>query len=242
MPRPWLRIAHRGASGEAPEHTRAALLRAIGYGVDMIEVDVHLSRDGELVVIHDADLGRTTNGAGAVREHDWAMLRTLDAGAWFDPAFAGERLLVLEEVVALVAGRARLNVEVKAPPPDWPVLAERLAAVLRANDGLRGAIVSCFDPRALRVLREVAPEASLGLLWAHPDVEPAWEWVRALQAVSFHPHWTLATAAVIDRAHRLGLQVLVWTVNDVGDMRRLVAEGVDGIISDFPERFGAVGG
>lgn len=241
MTRSWLLIAHRGACGEAPEHTRSAFVRALAYGVDMIELDVHLTRDGELVVIHDDDLGRTTNGAGAVRAHDLRMLRTLDAGAWFGPEFCGEGLLTLAEVVALVDGRARLNVELKSPQPDWPGQAARVAELLRSTRLVDSTIVSCFEPEALAALRREDPEVRLGLLWAHTELVEAWAWARRLGAVSFHPHWTLASEATIRAAHDRGLQVFVWTVNDLAVMEQLVAMGADGMISDFPGRFRAVG-
>ena len=240
MDRSWMRIAHRGASGEAPEHTRAAFLRALDYDVDMIEFDVHLTRDGELVVIHDDGLERTTSGTGLVREHDLRALRALDVGAWFGSTFAGECILTLEEVIELVAGRARLNVELKSPRPDWARQAERVAGALRRTGLIGSTVVSCFEPEALAELREVAPEAQLGLLWANTELEAAWDWARRLGAISFHPHWTLAGAATVTTAHERHLLVLAWTVNEVEAMRTAVAAGVDGIISDFPGRFAAI--
>ncbi|MCK6500310.1 MAG: hypothetical protein L6Q38_12625 [Nitrospira sp.] len=240
MHRPWLRIAHRGASGEAPEHTRRAFLRALDHGVDMIELDVHLSRDGELIVIHDDVLERTTNGRGLVREHELPGLRALDVGAWFGPAFAGESILTLGEVVALVDGRARLNVELKSPRADWRGQALQLSDVLRRADIVGSTVVSCFDPEALAVLRDVEPAAQLGLLWADADVEVAWDWARRLAAISFHPHWTLTAEATVNAAHERGLLVLTWTVNEVEVMEDLLAAGVDGIITDYPDRFAAL--
>jgi glycerophosphoryl diester phosphodiesterase len=233
----WLRVAHRGASGSAPEHTRTAFERALDFGVDMIELDVQLSRDHELVVIHDLDLARTTTGNGLVRQHDFAALKDLDAGLWFGARFAGQRLLSLEEVIAIVGTRARLNVEVKAPAPDWPVLAPRLIALLRACGRLDSTILSCFEPGALVALRACAADAPLGLLWQRPDFSEAWQWSSQLRAVSLHPHWSLISADLLRAARRRGLQVLTWTVNDVEVMGQLVRLGVDGIISDFPERF-----
>lgn len=241
MTRSWLRIAHRGASGEAPEHTRAAFRRALEYQVDMIELDVHLSRDGELVVIHDDDLGRTTNGAGRVRDLDLAGLRALDAGAWFGAPFAGERILTLGEVIDRIGG-TRLNVELKSARPDWRNQALRLVDILRRTDRVDSTVVSCFDPEALAVVRDVEPDARLGLLWAQTDMDAAWDWAERLRATSFHPHWTLATAATLAAAHHRQLAVLVWTVNEVALMGQLVTAGVDGIISDFPGRFAALDG
>jgi glycerophosphoryl diester phosphodiesterase len=233
----WLRIAHRGASGIAPEHTQAAFEGALALGVDMIELDVQLSRDGQLVVIHDPHLERTTTGHGQVREHDFAYLRSLDAGAWFDSRFVGQRLLSLEQVVDIVGTRARLNVEIKAPVADWSRLVPELVDLLRARGLFEATIVSSFEMGVLHAVRGHAADVQIGLLWQYPDVADVWRLAADLRAVSFHPHWTLASPEVIAKAHRQNMQVLVWTVNDVTCMRQLASYGVDGIMSDFPDRF-----
>lgn len=242
MTREWLRIAHRGASGEAPEHTGAAFRRALGYAVDMIELDVHVSRDHELIVIHDDSLERTTSGTGPVRDQDLRTLRILDAGCWFGPAFAGESILTLDDVIAIVGGRARLNVELKSPRSDWEHQARRVVEVLRRAGIIGSTVVSGFDPEALACVRDLSEEAQLGLLWANTDVEAAWDWARRLGAVSFHPHWMLVDAASVAAAHERHLQVIVWTVNELADMESVLAAGVDGIISDFPGRFDSIVG
>jgi glycerophosphoryl diester phosphodiesterase len=240
MAHAWLRIAHRGASGSAPEHTRPAFERAVELGVDMIELDVQLSHDGELVVIHDHDLHRTTSATGTVRDWSLAKIKALDAGSWYGAQFAGERILSLDEVIDIVGTRARLNVEVKAPATDWPALAPTLIHRLRARKQLQRTIISCFEPAALAAVRACDAAAPVGLLWQQMDFETAWEWARRLNAVSFHPHWALLSSELIDAAHERGLQVLTWTVNDVETMRELLHLGVDGIISDHPERFRAI--
>jgi glycerophosphoryl diester phosphodiesterase len=238
----WLRIAHRGASGSAPEHTRAAFEQALRLSVDMIELDVQLSRDEALIVIHDATLDRTTNGHGIVREHAWQDLKALDAGSWFEPGFAGERLLRLEDVIKLVGDRARLNVEMKGCAADWRILAKHLIQVLRTAGRLQATIVSCFEPLALEKVRAASPDVQLGLLWQSPELAEAWQWGRALLAVSIHPYWALVSADLVRDARDRRLQVFAWTVNEVEIMRQLIREGVDGIISDTPERFAEAGG
>jgi glycerophosphoryl diester phosphodiesterase len=240
MTRRWLRVAHRGASGTAPEHTRPAFERALAAGVDMIELDVQLSRDGELVVIHDSQLERTTNGHGAVRDHEAAALKALDAGSWFDARFAGEPLLTLDDVLVLVGARARLNVELKAPAADWQVLAARLLRTLHAHGALETTVVSGFAPEALAAVRAQGAPLALALLWQDADFTAAWRWAETLPVRALHPYWALASAALVAEAHRRGLQVLAWTVNDTAVMRDLVAAGIDGIMSDFPERFASV--
>jgi glycerophosphoryl diester phosphodiesterase len=233
----WLRVAHRGASGSAPEHTRAAFALALKLRVDMIELDVQLTRDDQVVIIHDYDLERTTNGTGLVRDQGLAELKNLDAGSWFHPSFAAERLLGFDEVLRLVEGRARLNVEIKSSAEDWLPLVPRLIHSLGAGDWLDSTIISCFEPAALQVVRRHAARARLGLLWQRTDFAEAWQWVDELRLTSIHPHWTLVSPEVIQRARARCLQVIAWTVNDLPVMRRLVSQGVDGIISDFPERF-----
>jgi glycerophosphoryl diester phosphodiesterase len=236
----WLKIAHRGASGTRPEHTRAALERAIELGVDMIELDVQLTHDRRLVVLHDRALGRTVSGSGAVRDHDLKELQELDAGAWFGREWAGARSLSLEEVVDLAAGRVALNVEIKSPEPDWRHTARALVGLLEECDLLASTIVSCFDGGALRAVRETSKQARLGVLWRGLDSGPAWRTAEELDAVSLHPVWWSVDAGLVERAHGRGWSLIVWTMNDPQDMRRLIGLGVDGIISDFPERFAAV--
>jgi len=242
MRRKWLRIAHRGASGTTPEHTRPAFEKALAVGVDMIELDVQLSRDGELVVIHDLELERTTDGSGRVSARSYAELRTLDAGGWWGAPFAGARILCLDEVFALVSGRAALNVEVKAPREDWAAAAPRLLDTLRRWDAAGVTVVSCFEPAFLAVLRGLSPAVRVGVLWSRPDLRPAWEWVRRLGAWSIHPHWGLVSDALVRDAHAQGCRVLAWTVNEVADMCRLLDAGADGIMSDYPERFAGLDG
>lgn len=239
MATPWLRIAHRGASGTAPEHTRAAFVRALKLGADMIELDVQLTRDEQLVVLHDQDLARTTNGCGAVRDHTLAEIKALDAGSWFGAQFAGETVLSLPEVLALVGTAARLNVEVKAPRGDWLLLAPLLIGTLGRHQALDSTIISCFEPEALSVIRARSDRARLGLLWEHTDFDDAWRWAEQLHAASIHPLWLLISSDLVRAAHVRHLDVLTWTVNDLAIMQALVGHGVDGIISDFPERLRA---
>ena len=206
----------------------------------MIELDVQLSREQELVVIHDFELERTTSGHGSVREHRLEELKALDAGGWFGKSFVGEPILTLDEVTELVAPTARLNVELKATPPDSKVLAERVVTFLRQRNLLESTLISCFEPETLATVRAIASDARIGLLWQNTDLLAAWRWTSRLAAVSFHPVWALVSDESVNEAHARNLQVITWTVNEVDLMRRLVDCGVDGIISDFPERFAAV--
>lgn len=231
-----LRIAHRGAAGTRPELTRPAFERALEIGVDMIELDVQLTRDGRLVVLHDRQLGRTLSGEGPVRDRTLAELQALDAGSWFDARWAGATVPALDDVLEWTAGRAELNVEIKSPPADWAATADALLLLLSASGRLERTIISSFQMGALSEVRARSRAARLGVLWQTTDFDPMWIEAQSLDAVAVHPLWSLVDAELIAEAGRQGRQVIVWTVNDPDSMAELVALGVSGIISDFPER------
>lgn len=233
---PYKRIAHRGAAGTRPELTAPAFARALELGVDMIELDVQLTRDQRLVVLHDRQLGRTVPGSGPVRERTLGELQALDAGSWFDPRWVEARVPALEDVLALTAGRAALNVEIKSPPPDWEATAGVLLALLERAGRLGETIISCFDPPALQAVRDRSAAARLGVLWHTADLDPMWAAAERLAAVAVHPLWSLVDEAVVADARARRLAVHVWTVNDPDAIAELVRIGVDGIISDYPER------
>jgi glycerophosphoryl diester phosphodiesterase len=231
-----LRIGHRGAAGTRPELTAPAFERALEIGVDMIELDVQLTRDEKLVVLHDRELGRTVLGEGAVRDYTLAELCALDAGAWFALEYAGTCVPSLAEVLDLTAGRAELNVEIKSGAADWEATARALIELLREKGRLASTVISSFEMGALRSVREHCAEARIGVLWHNADVEPMWLLAEALAARSIHPLWSLVDRVVVEQAHDRGLQVIVWTVNEPHDIAALAEMGVDGIISDYPER------
>ncbi|MBI3783972.1 MAG: hypothetical protein HY270_11275 [Deltaproteobacteria bacterium] len=240
MPGSWLRIAHRGASGSTPEHTRPAFERAVSLDVDMIELDVQLSRDEELVVMHDSELERTTNGRGHVREFTLTQLKQLDCGSWYESAFQGQPILTLEEVISIIGPKVRLNTEMKGSQTDWDSLAPRLLTVLERSSRLESTIVSCFQPEALIALRRLRAHVPLGILWQDPTLADAWRWARELGAIAVHPFWMFVDSETVAAARERHLQLIAWTVNDVDTIHSLVKLGVDGIISDFPERFALV--
>lgn len=232
----YLRIAHRGAAGTRPELTRPAFERALEIGVDMIELDVQLTRDGQLVVLHDRQLGRTVAGEGPVRERALAELQALDAGSWFDARWAGATVPSLDDVLGWTAGRAELNVEIKSPPPDWTATADALLTLLTDRQRLDGTIISSFQMGALAAVRERSRAARLGVLWQTSDLDPMWVEAESLHAVAVNPLWSLVDEAFVAEGRRQGRQVIVWTVNDADSIAHLIDLGVTGIISDFPER------
>jgi glycerophosphoryl diester phosphodiesterase len=225
-----LNIAHRGASGRFPENTLRAFDAAIDASAQMCELDVQLTSDGALVVIHDEKVERTTDGRGAVRSMTLDELKRLDAGVRFGPEFQGERIPALAEVMALTDGRCGLNIELKGAGVERKVcelIVERRALVT--------AMVSSFDWDALAIVRHFEPRVRVGLFgsqWPARMVGAAFE----LKAESINPRSDIVTEDLCIAAHERNLRVYTWTVDEPGEMRRLIAFGVDGIMTNYPER------
>jgi glycerophosphoryl diester phosphodiesterase len=229
-----MRIAHRGASGEFPENTLAAFAGALAAGAEMCELDVHQAADGAIVVVHDDTINRTTNGRGRVADLTAAQIRQVDAGSWFAPAFAGQRIPLLGEVLAWADERCALNIELKARTVAAPVC--RLIRQWRAE---RSALVSSFEAEALAAVRECAPEIRVGLLIERAPIR-AIERARRLEAAAINPAFRLVDEQFCMQAHRAGLVIYAWTVDDPAEMRRLIDAGVDGIMTNYPARLRAV--
>lgn len=232
MVRPQV-IGHRGAPAETPENTLAAFRRALTLGVDAVEVDVHLSADGEPVVIHDPVLGRTTDGHGLVGSLSLAALRHLDAGRWFGDGFAGERIPTLLEALDVLRP-VRVIVELKNGPVRYPGMAERVAAVVRAS-GHGAVTISSFDHPLLREVRAVAPSLETAVLYSARPVHPL-RLAEDVGAGILHPFWHYLTPDVVAAAHEARLRVETWLVDEPDDLARVVAMGVDGIMTGHPER------
>ncbi|MFZ0660658.1 MAG: glycerophosphodiester phosphodiesterase family protein [Candidatus Binataceae bacterium] len=222
-----LNIGHRGASKAFPENTLAAFRAACDAGADMCELDVQLSRDGAVVVIHDDTVDRTTDGRGAVAELTLAELKSLDAGR-------GERIPTLEEVFATTAGRCGLNVELKIAG-----IEPQVAEIMRKCDAIGTSMVSSFEWGALEAMRTVAPEIRAGVL-AEKKPDRMLEAAARLHAYAVNPRRDLATPDFCIAAHARGFKVLVWTVDAPAQMLALIDAGVDGIMTNYPDRMRSV--
>ena len=227
-------IGHRGAMGYAPENTLASFELALQQGADFVELDVHLSRDGQVVVMHDERLERTTDGRGLVRDWSVSELRRLDAGAWFDPRFAGERVPTLQEVLEWAAGRTRLAIEIKNGPLYYDGIEARVVELLRRHDLRQQAIVISFDHQALRRLRALDEGLLTGALYSCRPADPV-GLAAAAGAQVLEPHWSHVTPADVAAAHAAGLLVSTWTTSDPDTMRGLIEAGVDGIATNHPD-------
>ena len=220
-----LRIAHRGASGEAPENTLAAVRRAIELGAPWVEVDVQACADG-LVVIHDQTLERTTNGRGPVADQPLAALRALDAGH-------GERIPLPYEVLDLCRGRCGVNLELKGPGVA-PLLLPLLREALAGGGWGRDLLASSFDWMQLASLRAALPQLPLGVLTEQVN-EQACTVARAVQASVIGCALEYVDAAAVTAALGAGCRLWVFTVNAADDASRLAALGVDGVFTDQPQ-------
>ncbi|EHR70123.1 glycerophosphoryl diester phosphodiesterase [Burkholderiales bacterium JOSHI_001] len=236
-------IAHRGAGKLAPENTLAAFRVGAGHGWRAFECDVKLSADDEPFLLHDATLERTTPEAGVAGERTWSVLSCIDAGAWHSRRYAGEPIPHLQAIARFVqANGFALNIEVKPTPgtsnATGRVVAQQVKA-LWAGQALV-PLLSSFQVDALKGARDAAPELPRALL-----VDTLWDgWHDAatdLGCVAVVANHTLADAAFIRRLHASGLRALVYTVNDPAAAQRLIADGIDGIITDAVDRFSPVG-
>jgi len=230
-----LLIAHRGGAAEAPENTLAAFRHSLGLGIRWFELDVQITADGALAVIHDETVDRTTNGSGPVGSFLFNDLRRLDAGSWFGPQFAGEQIPTLREALDLCAQHgAGVFVELKSPHL-YAGIEKRVASLLAElwTQGIQNRRCISFDHSSIARLHEIDPLLSTGYLYGLETTDFATNDAIVDAVLPFH-----ALAAhfhdQITRAHRNGKQVIVWTVNQAEDMRRMAELGVDGIISDNP--------
>lgn len=235
IPNPAI-IAHRGASAYAPENTLAAFELAVRQKADAIELDTKLTRDGHVVIFHDQTLERTTGAQGRVIDSSLAELRHLDAGSHFDVAYRGEQIPTLDEVFDLVGKHTFVNVDLTnyASPTDR--LPEKVAEIVKKHNMAERVLFSSFNPIALLRIHRSLPQVPIGLL-AMDGKKGAWarSWLGYwLHYQSLHPALEDASPHLVERAHQRGCRVLVYTVNQPDDMRRLFQIGVDGILTDDP--------
>lgn len=236
-------VAHRGFSHRAPENTLAAFRQAADLGV-MIELDVTLAATGEVVCIHDDDLDRTTTGMGPVAARTLAEVQALDAGSWFDPAYVGERVPTLDEVLAEIDGRVVIDIELKTRDDKVALPRAVVAAVQRAGQSDR-VFVSSFDPYLLEQMRRLAPEIRRAqLVDTFEGTDLAWYERVLLRNLGLNarvrPDMVIGgdrfvSEAWVQRQKHRGYVVMVYTINDPERMQELVRWGVDAVITDRPD-------
>ncbi|MFT9497801.1 glycerophosphodiester phosphodiesterase [Anaerosolibacter sp.] len=235
MERPHI-FAHRGASGYAPENTMAAFRKALEMGADGIELDVHLSKDGHLIVCHDETLQRTTDGMGWIKDLTLEEIRKYDGGSWFGEGFQGEKVPVLEEVLNLIQPtKVLLNVEIKNGIVIYPGIERRVINLIRRYALEERTIISSFYHHSLVESKKIDPLIKTGVLYVAGWVEP-WEYARKLQADALHPAYHNIDAAFVEGCKTHGIEINTYTVNEETDMKRLAGIGVTGIITNYPDK------
>lgn len=228
-----LAIAHRGASGYAPENTFAAFRKALAMGATFIETDLQLSRDARFVAMHDPTVQRTTNGQGSVHEMTLADLRKLDAGSWFGSEFAGERIPTLEEILEF-AKKHDVVFYLELKPSGFWGGEHALISALRESGEIARTVVISFDPQILASVRRIEPTLMTGLLFDGRIPNPL-EKALEVGARQIAVRGDLVTPRFLKETRERDLQVVCWTVNQPAHMRLLADAGVAGIMSDYPD-------
>lgn len=223
--------AHRGASGYAPENTLPAIELALAQGADAVEIDVQLTRDDAVVVIHDETLERTTDGNGWVADHSFDDLRRLDASAG-DERFVGTRIPTLEEVLD-ATGDVTVNIELKNSRIRYKGLEERVLAIVAERRAEARVVLSSFNHYSLRHLMHLGTSLPLGALHSDTLFQP-WKYAAKLGATALHPPLRATRRKLVEGCHALGLPVHVWTVNEPDELKRMVRIGADAVISNYP--------
>ncbi|MCD6538748.1 glycerophosphoryl diester phosphodiesterase [Candidatus Bathyarchaeota archaeon] len=216
-------IGHRGAAGLEPENTLRSVRRAIELGVDRVEIDVRVSRDERLVIMHDETVDRTTNGHGYVSELTFDELRSLDAGM-------GEKIPTLDEILKFTMGKAKLEIELKVPEATEPTI--QLIEELNAE---KDVIVISFIHELLERVHDLNPNIKTGALFFEVPKDILQRALKA-HASSIHVYYRNVNSELVKEAHRSGLEVAVWNPNRIEEMREMIDLGVDAIGSDRPDR------
>ena len=230
-------FAHRGASGYAPENTLTAIKKAIEMKADGIEIDIQLTKDGKIVVIHDWKVDRTTTGRGYVYELNFDYIRSLDAGEWYTKDFVGEVVPTLEEVLEILPKDMMLNIEIKDIARRHSNIEEKMLEVLKKYpEKLDNIIISSFHHDKIKRLQELEPKLKLALLTGSEFIEiEKYLSVNDLNSYSYHPEKNFISRETVKTLHEKGIKVFVWTVNKEEDLEYLISIGIDGIITNYPD-------
>lgn len=233
-----MNIAHRGASGYAPENTLAAFDKAVEMQADYIEIDVQLSKDDLPVVIHDDTLDRTTNGTGNISAHTFQELRSLDAGSWFDKDYAGEKIPSLNEVLEMYGEKINILIELKSPEL-YPGVEEKVAEALAKYklDTSNNIVIQSFNHPSVIKSAELLPEITHGVLAGenYKNVTDQQLQEFAAYAEYFNPNLKIVSSELVDNVHQAGMKISPYTIKTKAEAERIYKFGVDGLITDYPD-------
>ncbi|MGM0875837.1 MAG: glycerophosphodiester phosphodiesterase [Bacillota bacterium] len=232
-------VAHRGASGYAPENTISAFDKAVEMKADYIEIDVQRSKDGELVVIHDTSVDRTTDGTGKVGDLTSEQLRSLDAGSWMGEQFTGEKIPTFDEILDRYHGEIGILIELKAPEL-YPGIEESIAQELKERNldkpQNEKIILQSFNFESMKKMNDLLPKVPIGVLTSsslHTTPEALQEF--STYADYFNPNYRIVTHELVNQVHSLGMEISSWTVRSHESAEFLLDMGVDAIITDYPD-------
>ena len=227
-------IAHRGDQSMAPENTLPAFQRALAGGADGVELDVRLTRDGQLVVFHDRSLGRTSNGHGPVDHCTLAEVRSLDVGSWFSPDFRNETAPTLDEVFQALPHDYLINVEMKVVIKDMKLIAHRVAETVRRHQRWQSTLVASFNPVALYHLRRFDPSIARGYIWSRRHPYPIRSrWLSPLvNAHWYDPANDTYKAELHRKFRRRGRRLLAWDSDFDGDLQKMAATRLDAVVTN----------
>ena len=233
-----LLFAHRGFSGKYPENSPLAFRKAVEETeADGIESDVHITKDGKLVIFHDATVERTSNGTGYIKDMTYEELLSLDIGGWKSPEFAGEHIWTLAQLLDFCKeAKLLLNIELKNYEVFYPELEERVIAEIRAARMEAQVFVSSFNHISMQRFKTLCPEIETGLLYDKPLLDIK-HYIQRSSADNMHPRYMLLQyqPELVDLFHSRNMKINTWTVNDEENIRDMLSRGVDCIISNYPD-------
>ena len=232
-------IAHRGASGYAPENTRASIFKGLELGCDGFEVDVQLAGSGEVVVFHDFTLERTTSGRGCLRDMNLYDLRKLDLGSWFSENFKDEKIMTLEELLKIVPENKILNIEIKVKHDEVNKIEEKVVEILKKAGRIEGKVViSSFNHRIIKEINKLEPKLKTGLLLIAEilDIENYIK-INDLKIYSIHSYGEFTGRKMVEKMNEIGIKTYIWTINSIGEAKILKDFGATGIITNYPDKF-----
>lgn len=230
-------IAHRGASGYAPENTKASILEGLKQKCDGFEVDVQLTKDGRVVVFHDWSLERTTNGNGILKDQTLSELKTLDLGSWFSKEFKDEKIITLEELLEIVPSEKLLNIEIKVRYGEINQIEKKVIEILEKTSRIdNNVVISSFDHRVIKNINKIKPEIQVGLLVTAGLLDFK-NYISNFNLYSIHCGAEFINKINVDDLKERNIKTYAWTVNTLEESKLLASFGIEGIITNYPDIF-----